>query len=104
MTVIAHNPNFKLTKLANILGVTRSGAVLLVDTLEDMGVVERQPLPRDKHTFQLALTAKEAATLDEITRAVTAHNAHVTAHLSADERQTLLALFDRLIPGPDSTS
>lgn len=104
MTVIAHNPNLKLTELANILGVARSGAVLLVDTLEDMGMVERQPSPKDKRAFRLVLTAKGATTLDDITRAVTAHDARVTAHLSTDERYTLLALLNKLASGPDSAS
>ncbi|MBB0025576.1 MULTISPECIES: MarR family winged helix-turn-helix transcriptional regulator [Ralstonia] len=104
MTVIAHNPNLKLTELANILGVARSGAVLLVDTLEDMGMVERQPSPKDKRAFRLVLTAKGATTLDDITRAVTAHDARVTAHLSTDERYTLLALLNKLASGPDSVS
>ena len=102
MTVIAHNPNLKLTELANILGVARSGAVLLVDTLEDMGLVERQPSPTDRRAFRLVLTAKGATTLDEITRAVTAHDARVTAHLSGEEKQRLLALLNKLASGPDS--
>lgn len=58
MTVIAHNPDLKLTELAGILGVARSGAVLLVDTLEAMGMVERLPSPVDRRAFRLALTDK----------------------------------------------
>jgi len=104
MTVIAHNPNLKLTELAKILGVARSGAVLLVDTLEDMGMVERQPAPKDKRAFRLVLTAKGATTLDDITRAVTKHDARVTAHLSTGERQTLLALLNKLASGPDTSA
>ncbi|CAJ0805874.1 Transcriptional regulator, MarR family [Ralstonia mannitolilytica] len=100
MTFIAHNPNLKLTELANILGVARSGAVLLVDTLEEMGMVERQPSPKDKRAFRLVLTARGATTLEDITRAVTEHDARVTAHLSGDERRTLLALLNKLAAGP----
>jgi DNA-binding MarR family transcriptional regulator len=100
MTVIAHNPDLKLTELASILGVARSGAVLLVDTLQDMGMVERLPSPTDRRAFRLVLTAKGALTLEEITRAVTAHDARVTAHLSGDERQTLLTLLNKVAAGP----
>lgn len=104
LTVIAHNPDLKLTELANILGVARSGAVLLVDTLEDMGMVERQPSPKDRRAFRLVLTAKGATTLEEITQAVTAHDARVTAHLSVEERQTLLTLLNKLAAGADAAA
>ncbi|WP_409348855.1 MarR family winged helix-turn-helix transcriptional regulator [Ralstonia syzygii] len=100
MTVIAHNPDLKLTELASILGVARSGAVLLVDTLEAMGMVERHPSPVDRRAFRLALSDKGAATLQDLTRVVVAHDARVTAHLSADERQTLLELLNKLAAGP----
>lgn len=100
MTVIAHNPDLKLTELARILGVARSGAVLLVDTLEDMGMVARHPSPTDRRAFRLVLTDKGVTTLREITEAVTAHDARVTGHLSAQERQTLLALLNKLAAGP----
>lgn len=99
MTVIAHNPDLKLTELASILGVARSGAVLLVDTLEAMGMVERQPSLVDRRAFRLALTDKGASTLQDITEAVVAHDARITAHLSVDERQTLLELLNKLAAG-----
>ncbi|MHA6895265.1 MarR family winged helix-turn-helix transcriptional regulator [Ralstonia pseudosolanacearum] len=99
MTVIAHNPDLKLTELAGILGVARSGAVLLVDTLEAMGMVERLPSPVDRRAFRLALTDKGATTLRDITEVVVAHDARVTAHLSADERRTLLELLNKLAVG-----
>jgi len=100
MTVIAHNPDLKLTELANILGVARSGAVLLVDTLEQMGMVERHPSPVDRRAFRLVLTSKGEATLWEITDAVVAHDARVTAHLSTEERRMLLGLLNKVAVGP----
>lgn len=80
--------------------MARSGAVLLVDTLEAMGMVERLPSPVDRRAFRLALTDKGAVTLRDITEVVVAHDARVTAHLSADERRTLLELLNKLAAGP----
>lgn len=96
LTIIAKNPDLKLTELASILGIARSGAVLLINTLEQMGLVERRPVPRDKRAYGLHLTARGQAILPEVSRVVQEHDARMSAHLTARERQTLLHLLHKL--------
>lgn len=99
LQIIANNPGLRLTDLARILGIARSGAVLLTDALAAMELVVREPSPTDRRAWSLALTAAGRKTLADVTEAVCAHDARIAAQLSAQERQTLLRLLDKLAPG-----
>ncbi|AZG16244.1 MarR family winged helix-turn-helix transcriptional regulator [Cupriavidus pauculus] len=96
LQIIARNANLKLTDLATILGIARSGAVLLVDALEAMGLVERVPSPTDRRAFGLVLTDAGQKTLREVTDAVCAHDARIAGGLSAEEQRVLKGLLERL--------
>ena len=98
LVIISRNPHLKLTELASILGIARSGAVLLVDALEDMKLVARRPAPHDRRAYSLVLTPAGRRTLEAATTAVCAHDAHVAAALSAQEQDTLRALLGKLAP------
>ncbi len=96
LTIIAKNPGLRLTDLASVLGIARSGAVLLIDTLERMALVERRPSPTDKRAYGLNLTADGLATLAQVSALVQEHDARMSSHLSPRERQTLLRLLRKL--------
>jgi len=38
------------------MGIARSGAVILVDALADLGYVTREPMPEDRRAFSLQLS------------------------------------------------
>jgi DNA-binding MarR family transcriptional regulator len=99
LQIIARNPGVRLTDLARILGIARSGAVMLFDALEAMQLVAREPSPTDRRAYALALTATGRQTLAAVTEAVCDHDARIGAQLSEAERQTLLRLLDKLAPG-----
>lgn len=96
LQIIARNPDLKLTDLARILGIARSGAVPLVDALESMALVERLPAATDRRAYRLALTDTGRRTLKAATAAVRAHDARIATHLSADEQQVLRGLLEKL--------
>lgn len=96
LTVIAANPRLKLTELARILGIARSGAVQLVDQLQAMGYVARQEAAADKRAYSLTLTAAGKRAHADIVVAVQAHDARISRQLDADERTQLIALLGRL--------
>lgn len=98
LVIISRNPLLKLTELASILGIARSGAVLLVDALEDMKLVARRPAPHDRRAYSLVLTPAGQRTLESATAAVCAHDARVAGALSAQEQDTLRALLGKLAP------
>ncbi|RWA47154.1 MarR family transcriptional regulator, partial [Cupriavidus sp. UYMSc13B] len=98
LIIISRNPHLKLTELAQILGIARSGAVLLVDALEEMNLVARRPAAGDRRAYSLVLTAAGRRTLEAATQAVVAHDAHVGAALTEAEQATLKSLLARLAP------
>lgn len=101
LTVISRNASLKLTELARVLGIARSGAVLLVDALAAMGYVERQPAPGDRRAYGLALTPKGASDLKAITAAVCEHDRRMVAALSAEDALQLARLL-RQVAGPQA--
>jgi len=100
LVIIARNPHLKLTDLARILGIARSGAVLLVDALEEMKLVERRPAPADRRAYSLALSHTGRKTLAAVTEAVRAHDSRIAQQLTPEEQATLKALLARLGPPP----
>ncbi len=99
MVIVSRNPGLKLTQLAKIMGIARSGAVILVDALEELGYTQRQPMPDDRRAFSLSLTTKGQADLVEIIRAVQEHDARMAANLAEPEQTQLLSLLARLAAG-----
>ncbi|UIF86765.1 MarR family winged helix-turn-helix transcriptional regulator [Cupriavidus sp. UYPR2.512] len=98
LIIISRNPHLKLTELAQILGIARSGAVLLVDALEEMNLVARRPAAGDRRAYSLVLTAAGRRTLEAATQAVVAHDTHVGSALTEAEQATLKSLLARLAP------
>lgn len=101
MTIISLNRGLKLTRLAQVLGIARSGAVMLVDALQDMGYVERLDLPEDGRAWGLALTRKGQKDLAQITQAVIDQDRIAARHLSAEEQAWLLKILLRVAHDQD---
>lgn len=96
MTLIRYNEGMKLTELARAMGIARSGAVEVVDSLEKLGYVRRMDSPVDRRAYALALTEEGNAVLDAVTAEVQAHDVRISASLSAEEGLELRRLLDKL--------
>ena len=98
---MGHHPGLKLTQLAKIMGIARSGAVILVDALEELGYMVRQPAPEDRRAFSLALTEKGKQDLVQISQAVEDQDRAVIKPLTSTEQQELHRLLIKLCDVPD---
>lgn len=96
MVVISRNPSLKLTELANVLGIARSGAVALINSLEAMDYVRRVPCPTDKRALGLELTDHGQADLASIIAAVKESDQRAAKALSASEQAQLIALLGKI--------
>ena len=101
MVIVSLNPGLKLTQLAKIMGIARSGAVILVDALAELGYMERQPAPEDRRAFSLALTPKGCADLARISAVVQEQDQRVISGLTPDEQTELHRLLLKLCAIPD---
>ena len=97
LIIISRNPGLKLTELSQVLGIARSGAVVIVDALEAMGLVKRMPSLTDRRALGLALTDKGEQDVKVITQAVLRQDAEVLQGLDEFEQQQLKKLLDKII-------
>ena len=84
--------------LRQVLGLTHSGAVRLVDRLADAGLAERRPGP-DGRSVSVALTAAGREAALAVRAAREAALAETLAVLEPAERATLEALHAKLLAG-----
>ena len=96
MVVIGANPGLSQTLLGRVLGIARSGAMLMTDLLEERGLVERRHLPEDGRAWGLHLTPPGARLLERMKRRVMASDLKKATILSAKERRELLRLLEKL--------
>ncbi|HEX6244414.1 MAG TPA: MarR family transcriptional regulator [Polyangiales bacterium] len=96
LVIIDHNRDLKLTELARILGVARSGAVTLIDALSGLGYVSRHASRSDRRAFRLVLTSKGKRALAQISQAVEQHDRRIVSMLSPEERDRLMELLRRM--------
>jgi DNA-binding MarR family transcriptional regulator len=76
--------------------IDRATMVQIIDDLERLGMVERQPEPSDRRAYQVALTAHGRAILVEADRQVSLAEAAGLKPLSNAERKLLDELSRRL--------
>ena len=99
LTIIGANPGLSQTTLATTMGIDRSGAVILIDALEDKGLAARVPSPVDRRTYAIMLTEQGQITLARLKELVGEHDRRVTSCLSDAEREQLNDLLLRLYQG-----
>jgi DNA-binding MarR family transcriptional regulator len=98
LVVIGSNPGMSQTALGNVLGIARSGAMLLTDWFEAQGLVERRRLPNDGRAWGLHLTPRGERLAQQLRRRVLELDLKRTSNLSKSERRELLRLLEKLSP------
>ena len=93
LSVIGENPGLSQAQLAAALSIERPNLVVLVDDLEQAGLITRDRLATDRRAYALNLTPEGAQRLKEATRAATAHDARMTGALSKADRAHLLDML-----------
>jgi DNA-binding MarR family transcriptional regulator len=100
LMIVAERPGLKLVDLARALGIARSGAVVLVDELENRGHVKRRPMPGDRRAHSLVTTPRGLKALDKLVDVAKAVDEKVFGDLGPRDRQTLTKLLSKVSPLP----
>ena len=98
LVLIEANPGLRQTALAQAVRLDRSTIVPIVDKLENRKLVQRRASLRDRRSNALFLTAEGAALLRRLKTRVTAHEKKLVQRMRPAERDTLVALLDRIFP------
>lgn len=96
LRAIASAPGQSQQRLASFLGMVPSRLVLLLDELEQKGLVERRDDAEDRRLYAVHLTDDGAKRLADVARIGRAHDEAFTAALSASDREALGSLLARI--------
>ncbi|WP_430397650.1 MarR family winged helix-turn-helix transcriptional regulator [Ferrovibrio sp.] len=96
LVLVECNPGVQQGHLGQALGVARSGAMTMVDRLERLGLVLRQPAPRDRRAYGLHLTPKGQKLAASLRAKVAEHDRRIGHRLDAAERRQLMELLQRI--------
>jgi DNA-binding MarR family transcriptional regulator len=86
-------------RLGERLGIHRNAMVAVIDNLEHGGLVKRRPHPDDRRAFAVTLTAKARRLLPSLHDQGRQLEDEIAAPLSAEERDTLRHLLQRVAAG-----
>jgi len=96
LVIVGANPGIGQSALGQVLGIARSGAMMLTDWMEDRGLVERRRRPNDGRAWGVHLTARGEKVLSSMKRRVSAEDRRRAGVLDARERRELLRLLNKL--------
>ncbi|HEY2635895.1 MAG TPA: MarR family transcriptional regulator [Solirubrobacteraceae bacterium] len=96
LTVIANNPGETQQALCEAAGVDPSSMVATIDHLEQRGLAERRPHPRDRRKRAIHVTAEGERVAAEARELAAEAGEELFASLSADERAELNRLMRKL--------
>jgi len=96
LVMIGANPGLSQSVLGNVLGIARSGAMLLADWFEERGLVERRHRTDDGRAWGLYLTRRGELLVARMKRRVVHYDRKRTARLSHGERRELQRLLNKL--------
>lgn len=96
LSIIGTQSGISQATLAERLGIARPSVVKVVDTLESLGLIERQAVPNDRRSYALVLTSRGKEELREIRSQLRVYEKAITAKLTATERTQLMALLAKV--------
>ncbi len=74
LVIVGANPGIGQSALGQVLGIARSGAMMLTDWMEERGLVERRRRPNDGRSWGVHLTARGEELLARMKRRVIAED------------------------------
>jgi DNA-binding MarR family transcriptional regulator len=96
LRVLGNKSGISQQALAEVLSILPSRLVVLVDELEERGLVERRDSAEDRRVYELYLSAKGREALESVGRVARAHDEAFLSPLTPDERAQLRELLTRL--------
>lgn len=97
LDLVQRNPGLRPSQLSEALGIKRTNLVVLLDALEDRGLLKRERAPGDRRATALFITPAGARLLTRLWAVNDQHEATLTARLGEQGRRDLLALLRRLL-------
>ena len=94
--LIGAHEDLSQADLGYMLAVARSGAMSIVNALEQLGCITRRRDPDDKRSYLLKLTAEGQRIVDRLHVIITRLDQRGSARLTTAERAQLMEMLERL--------
>jgi len=98
LVIVGANAGIGQSALGQVLGIARSGAMMLTDWMQERGLVERRRRPNDGRSWGVHLTPRGEKLIAAMKRRVAAEDRKRAAVVSPRERRELLRLLNKLAP------
>lgn len=99
LSVICDAPDITQSALAQALAMERSNIVVIIDTLEETGLIARHRVNGDRRAYALRATLKGLRRRDAALAALMANEDRELAALTPEERRQLSGLLRRVRTG-----
>jgi DNA-binding MarR family transcriptional regulator len=96
LSLVVHNPGITSRQLCTTLGILPPNLVNLVARLQERGLIDRQPHPRDGRATGLHATPAASRLMQKAERTAADLEADAAARLTPAELATLLKLLKKL--------
>ena len=96
LVVLAQMPGARHHQLSRMLNIQPANCVILIDKLEERGLVAREKLPVSGRAIVLSLTERGEALLRQANKRVDAHRERLRTRLGDKGTKQLLKLLSRL--------
>jgi len=93
----AHNGPMRMKELAKKMGVTTGTLTVMIDRLEQQGLLKRTPHETDRRSYLIALTEKGQELFSEHHQYHLRLTEEITATLSPEEQTLLSAVLEKVI-------
>ena len=89
LSFVVENPGLRPSQLASALTIERANLVVIVDELEQRGLLTRTPSVTDRRAHELNVTAQGEQLYAQALRAVEDHDKRITAGVAQDMQSHL---------------
>jgi DNA-binding MarR family transcriptional regulator len=96
LTIIGRNPGLRQTQVSEALGIKQANIVALLDSLEALGLAQRQHVASDRRSYFLFLTRKGEDVVSRATALVERKEHELMQRIGRNSRDLLLDLLRQL--------
>ncbi|MDJ0630210.1 MAG: MarR family transcriptional regulator [Rhodobacter sp.] len=101
LVLIVDNPGLRQAQLADAMDVERPNVVVIVDELEQRGLIVRDPAPNDRRAYALNPTPAGEHLCATALTAVERHEERLMAGIDAETRAAMFAGLEAIRRGSD---
>jgi DNA-binding MarR family transcriptional regulator len=103
LRLVSQTEGLSQAELAQQLSILPSRLVVLLDELEQKGLLRRSDDPSDRRSYSLQLTAKGSKIISSLTEIARKHHDEMCKGLTAEETKTLAELLLKIARNHDLT-